>query len=642
MRSRLAQTSQWGGQNRKTNEQHRKAGTLRADRHGVEYWQGDPEGFRAQLRQAEHHKIVVDQYCQHVLDGTIPAGRLVRLAVERYLWDLEEGHKRGLTFDEGRATEACEFFPAVLCHSKGQWAGKPFQLTPCQTFIVWNIFGWMKENGLRRFTRAHNEVARKFGKSELASGAALKQGSFDDPADIGAEIYLCATKEDQAKTTTFRQCCRMVQRSEFLRLRIRAQVKALTVSSKDPFQADSTIRPIGSDSNSSDGFDASGAVLDEVHAYQRRHQGFYERMTSAGGSRQQELVTVWTTAGDDKSELWLEIREMAVRALESVESREPVNDHIFAFIACIDEDDDPLSLDEDSPEFERMMVKANPNMPVTPRLDYLKQQAREAKSSLIQRNKFLRFHCNRRVSSSVQPFPTELWTKYQKPIEKLPDLSMGGFDMGRSDDFSAWAVVWREDDVYRLVAKAYTCKERRDYLRTPQIQGWIDKGYLVEHPGSSVDFAAFQEDIIEVHNRYNVQKWAFDEHFAKLTGQWLQEKLGENVLLKFPQSHTYYNEPCRNLLKEFTDGNLAPDENPATAWQFRNITFASNTKDEWMPDKGIGREYKIDAGVAGLMAYGAWLFEQPDMRVGGVTFRKPSKESVEAVSDMWARIRGDN
>jgi phage terminase large subunit-like protein len=467
------------------------------------------------------------------MDGSIPSGRLLQLAVRRYLWDLEEGHKRGLRLDVAKATEACRFFPECLRHSKGKWAGKPFELSDSQAFIVWNVFGWVRESGLRRFTRSHNEVGRKWGKSELAAGISLKQGTFDDPADPGAEIYLCATKEEQAKTQTFRQICRMVKRSPFLLSRMKVQAKQIVVSEKDVFQPDSVIRPVGNDSDTSDGYDLSGAILDELHAYQKRHQDFYERMTTAGGSREQELVSIFTTAGNDKSETWLELRKVAEQALESVETGEPIYDHLFVFIACLDEDDDPLSMDFDSPEFERTMRKANPNMPVTPNLDYIKRQAQDALASPIGRNKFMRFHGNVKVSSSVQPFPMELLKEWARPIEVMPAFSMGAFDVGRTDDFAAWAIAWQDGEGVRLRAQAYTCAERPEHLQTHQIATWVRDGHLIEHPGSQVDFSALADDIERAHREYGVHHWAMDESFAKLLGQEMQKRLGEGCVSKF-------------------------------------------------------------------------------------------------------------
>ena len=43
-------------------------------------------------------------------------------------------------WDPGAAAFAIEFF-GYLVHSKGEWAGKPFVLSPFQEFIVGNLFG---------------------------------------------------------------------------------------------------------------------------------------------------------------------------------------------------------------------------------------------------------------------------------------------------------------------------------------------------------------------------------------------------------------------------------------------------------------------------------------------------------------------
>ncbi len=46
---------------------------------------------------------VWDQYVNDVLDGTIPASKWIRLACQRHLDDLRDGHDRGLWFDPDAA-----------------------------------------------------------------------------------------------------------------------------------------------------------------------------------------------------------------------------------------------------------------------------------------------------------------------------------------------------------------------------------------------------------------------------------------------------------------------------------------------------------------------------------------------------------
>jgi phage terminase large subunit-like protein len=137
----------------------------------------------------------VQGYIDGVLDGTVIAGDLIRLAVQRHVDDLRSGIDRGLRFDPAKAEQAIEFF-SYLKHSKGEWAGQEFTLEPWQQFIVWTLFGWMRVDGTRRFRTAYVEIPRKNGKSTMGAGVGLKL-AFADGED-GAEVYSAATKHDQA------------------------------------------------------------------------------------------------------------------------------------------------------------------------------------------------------------------------------------------------------------------------------------------------------------------------------------------------------------------------------------------------------------------------------------------------------------
>jgi len=141
----------------------------------------------------------VAAYCDAVTRGDIVASKLVKLAVQRHLADLEHAHERGYYFDADIAHRACMFFPKVLRHYKGQWAGQPFVLSDWQQFIIWSLFGWRrKADGLRRFRRGYVTVARKNGKTTLGAGVGLLCQYFDEPNEPGAEVYVVATKKEQA------------------------------------------------------------------------------------------------------------------------------------------------------------------------------------------------------------------------------------------------------------------------------------------------------------------------------------------------------------------------------------------------------------------------------------------------------------
>lgn len=78
-------------------------------------------------------------------------------------------------------------FIECLCHTKGTWAGKPFELIDWQEQIIRDIFGTLKPNGYRQFNTAYIEIPKKQGKSELAAAVALLLCCGD--GEERAEVY---------------------------------------------------------------------------------------------------------------------------------------------------------------------------------------------------------------------------------------------------------------------------------------------------------------------------------------------------------------------------------------------------------------------------------------------------------------------
>ncbi|ERJ95035.1 hypothetical protein HMPREF1992_00915, partial [Selenomonas sp. oral taxon 892 str. F0426] len=98
-------------------------------------------------------------------------------------------------YDKGAADYAVGFIEC-LCHTKGTWAGKPFELIDWQERIIRDIFGILKPNGYRQFNTAYVEIPKKQGKSELAAAVALLLCCGD--GEERAEVYGCAADRQQA------------------------------------------------------------------------------------------------------------------------------------------------------------------------------------------------------------------------------------------------------------------------------------------------------------------------------------------------------------------------------------------------------------------------------------------------------------
>lgn len=98
-------------------------------------------------------------------------------------------------YDKGAADFAVAFIES-LCHTKGTWAGQPFELIDWQERIVRDLFGVLKPNGYRQFNTAYIEIPKKQGKSELAAAVALLLCCGD--GEQRAEVYGCAADRQQA------------------------------------------------------------------------------------------------------------------------------------------------------------------------------------------------------------------------------------------------------------------------------------------------------------------------------------------------------------------------------------------------------------------------------------------------------------
>lgn len=584
------------------------------------------------------------------MDGSIVTGRFTRLAVMRYLHDLDTAHERGFYFCEDAANDIIDFYTNCVHTQGSDWANKPIYLEPWQKFIVWNIFGWRCESDhTRRFRKAFIEVARKNGKTTMLAPILIYLMGFDympgveGPSEFGAQGYCAATKEDQAKLL-FNEVSRMLKSSPNFREYL--QTGLIVCKDKEVIfntSGDSRLKVLGSDSDTQDGYNIHACARDEVHAWRQRHRGLAEKLASADGSRSQPLDLAITTAGDDDSVIWAEEHGMAEKCVESVLTGHIVSDEMFSFIAAIDWQpfqcfaclgaDCPWchgtgTVDPDDPlEDFACIAKANPNAGVSKKDKSLELKWAEAREFVHKRNEFLRYQCNVRVAATERAIQPELWAACAGELSDWNTATRihGGFDLGRANDFAAAAMFAEFSEVdadgeqftrYEIRGRSFTSRIRDKNMQLPFIDRWIADELLEAADGDAVDFHAVEAWIVAQSALWGVRTWAFDKTFAHQMSLSLQNDHGLTVF-PFTQAAHFYNEPIRRFLLLLTqtritqDGRsvrlLTHDGNPVTAWQAGNLIIRRNGKDEWMPDKGASTN-KIDEMVSNLMALSECLF----------------------------------
>lgn len=525
-----------------------------------------------------------DQYIDDVTSGRIVTGRWVRLAVERHLRDLETGHERGLWFDEKAAGKAIRFF-GFLKHSKGEWAGQTISLEPWQQFILWVIFGWKRADGLRRFRTAYQEIARKNGKSTLASGIGLYL--FDADGEPGAEVYTAATKRDQARIT-HSEATRMVKGSQLLRKRISIFKDNLNVEATA-----SKFEPLGRDADSMDGLNIHGCIIDELHAHKTRD--LWDVLETATGSRRQPLMYAITTAGFNRQSICYEQHDYTRKILERVID----DDTFFGIIFSLDDGDDW--------EDERNWPKANPNLGVSVKLDDLRRKAEKARQMPAALNAFLRLHMNQWTQSETKWIDPDRWASCGEAVDAdglRGRICYGGLDLSSTIDISALVLVFPPQaagDRFQVMARFWVPEEsvhersRRD--RVPY-EAWLREGYIQATPGNVIDYDFIVAEVQDLAGRYDLREIAFDRWGATQLSHTLIDE-GFTVV-PFGQGFASMSSPMRELERLITGGELAHGNNPVLRWMADNLVARQDPAGNIKPDKERSIE-KIDGMVALIM-----------------------------------------
>lgn len=525
------------------------------------------------------------QYAADVQSGRVVACRWVQLAVDRHLRDLETGEARGLWFDAEAAEHAIAFFD--FCpHLKGEWAGSPIELEPWQQFFLWCLFGWMRADGTRRFRFGYLEIARKNGKTTMAAGVGLYLAFAD--SEPGAEVYAAATKKDQAKIC-HGAASGMVSRSPVLASRL--SVYANNISDETTL---SKFEPLGRDSDSTDGLNVHGAIMDELHAWRTRD--LWDVIETATGSRQQWLIMAITTAGFNRHSVCFEKHEYLAKVLSGLIE----DDSFFGLIFTVDEGDDPFA-------DESCWIKANPNLGVSVKWDQLREAVKRAKESPAAMNSVLRLHFNVWTQAETRWLNVDAWRGCGSALEA--DSLAGrrcyaGLDLSSSIDITALVLVFppvEEGEPYKVLPRFFVpednMRERARRDRVPY-DVWCRDGLITATPGNVIDYAWILDQVQRDAKQFDLAEIAFDRWGATLIYQQLAD-LGLQVV-EFGQGYASMSPPARELEKLVLAGKICHGGNPVLSWMADNVVVVQDPAGNIKPAKDRSVE-KIDGIVALIM-----------------------------------------
>ena len=550
---------------------------------------------------------IPEQYVDDVLSGKVIACKWVKLACKRHLNDLERFKDKDSEyyFNPGAGLKVVKFFE-FLRHSKGQWAGQVFKLSPWQQFVVYVVFGWLRrEDKSRRFQYVYLEVARKNGKTTLIAGLGLYL--LDGDGEPGAEIYSVATKHDQAMIS-HSEATRMVKSSALLRDHIRIYRNNLHVESTA-----SKFEPVGRDTSTLDGLNVHGALIDELHVHKTRDA--WDVMDTATGARLQPLMIAITTAGFDKQSICWEQHSYTERILTGVDHPDVgvTDDTYFGIIYTLDEGE------EEGWDNEDIWVKANPNIDIMPTIRKdLKKKAKKAFELPSERNAFLRKHLDIWTESETLWITPELWKACGGAVDSEAlrgRICYAGLDLSTNKDITAFVMVFppeAEEDPYRILCRFFIPQDNMEIrVRRDRVQYdvWVRAGYITATPGNVIDYHFVVKQIEQDLKQYDIREIAYDRWGATKIMQDLQDlgfddptEIDDPIrsLVRFGQGYASMSPPMKALERMILAQEIAHGGNPVLAWMASNVVASEDPAENIKPNKEKSRE-RIDGIVALIM-----------------------------------------
>lgn len=491
-------------------------------------------------------------------------------------------------YNEDLADYAVNFIEC-LSHTKGTWAGKPFELLDWQEQIIRDLFGTVKPNGYRQFNTAYIEIPKKMGKSELAAAVALLLTCGD--GEEGAEVYGCAADRQQA-SIVFEVAADMVRMCPALnkRVKILASQKRIVFKPTNSFY-----QVLSAEAYSKHGFNIHGVVFDELHTQPNRK--LFDVMTKGSGdARTQPLYFLITTAGTDINSICYETHQ---KALDIIDGRKH-DPTFYPVIYGADESDDWTD--------PKVWKKANPSLGITVGMDKVKAACESAKQNPAEENSFRQLRLNQWVKQAIRWMPMDKWDACGFKVDEKSlegRVCYGGLDLSSTTDITSFVLVFPpEDEDDKFVVLPYfwipedtlDLRVKRDHV---PYDLWEKKGWLKTTEGNVVHYGFIETFIEELGEKYNIREIAFDRWGAVQMVQNL-EGMGFTVV-PFGQGFKDMSPPTKELMKLTLEQKIAHGGHPVLRWNMDNIFIRTDPAGNIKADKEKSTE-KIDGAIATIMA----------------------------------------
>jgi phage terminase large subunit-like protein len=554
-----------------------------------------------------HYKFISDVINP---ENDLRYGDAIKKLVQRY---LDDELRDDIYFDEDEAQRHLDYI-SIMPLVDAEWSGKLMQemMQPWQAFFFANIYGWKyTATHIRKHTDVYLQIPKKNAKTTMAAMIANDNAVNDSVP--GAQIYFAGYTIDTADLCfkfTKRMCEKMVAMYPSMEGHIKPWAHSVEFVKTETF-----LKKVSSDAKTLEGKGARCAIIDEVHTHPNGM--VIENMRSGMALYNDPLLVQITTPGYDKQEPC---------------PAYPKYEHCKKVLAGIVKDDRLMPMlwepdEADDWNDESTWAKANPNIGISPKWDFLRGEYNLAKINGGSKEVSFKIkHLGMWVDSDVVWISDDVWMANQRQIhEPLPEIAYGGLDLASVTDF-CWLTfchptkkmvdgyeidqdgemvpVTKEVTERRMVYMCYLPEETVKTHKMESVRTWAREGYIKTTTGRTTDYRVIKQDIINYCRDYTVPIIYYDRYNAN---QLIDDLVDEGINMQpFAQTPAYMNVPTREMQKTVVEGYLQHSNHPVMRWMMRNVRIIEDNNGNQKISKNKSRD-AVDGPVATVMAIGAEL-----------------------------------
>lgn len=547
----------------------------------------------------------IEEYYQWLQDNPKKANKKIIAVYKRLTEDIKtpreveylnketgEIEKTTFIFDEAKGQRVIDFIEKFCHHSKGKWAGQPIKLELFQKALIMSAFGFInEETGQRKFKKVIFFIAKKNGKSTLASGIGLYLLTSD--GEGGSEVYSIAKVKDQAKIT-WQEAKHMLNKSPALKKRLRTTVSGIYYDAKDAVFA-----PLASETNSLDGKNPYGVLADEIWAWE--DMGLLDIMEDGMSAREQPMLLEFSTMGTVRNKVFDNEYGYAEKIIKGYQNQEG---------GIIDETVLPIIYELDNQEEwqdEEAWYKANPALGVSKGIEYLRDKVQKAKNNPIALTNLLCKDFNVRQTSTVA------WLTYEElnnettytDAEFHDCYCIGGCDLSSTTDLTCATLLGIQQgtifikQMYFIPEAVLDKKTKEDKIPYDK---WKELGWLRTSEGSKVNYTDVTNWFIEQVEKHGLRPlWVgYDSWNASY---WCEEMKAYGFdMEEVRQGAKTMSSPMKQLKSELIDKKINYNNNPILKWCLSNMSVKADENENIRPVKENARA-RIDGAVSLIDAY---------------------------------------